>query len=194
MQSSRETDSGARHSPQADAQAERGASAREPAERGDTGGEPGGSDPSRTELTDELARIEDRYKRALADLDNYRKRATRESDRRVTEARQSALDDWLQVVDSVERAIQLEREGPCYEGLRAVLAQIDSVLDRQGAQRIGAPGDRFDPQRHEAVAVRATGDLPDRTIVEVQRSGFAQGDRVIRPAQVVVARAPEHAH
>jgi molecular chaperone GrpE len=194
MQSSRETDSSERHPPQADGQAEPGASAQEPPELGNAGGEPAGGGPSRAELTGELARIEDRYKRALADLDNYRKRATREVDRRVTEARESALDDWLQVVDSVERAIQLERDGPCYEGLRAVLAQIDSVLERQGAQRIGAPGDRFDPQRHEAVAVRATGDLPDRTIVEVQRSGFAQGDRVIRPAQVVVARAPEHAH
>jgi len=190
MQSSRETDGGERHSPQA-GQAERGASAQELPERGSAGAEPG--DGGRAELMDELARVEDRYKRALADLDNYRKRATREVDRRVTEAKQSALDDWLQVVDSVERAIQLEREGPCYEGLRAVLAQIDSVLDRQGAQRIGAPGDQFDPARHEAVAVRATGDLPDRTIVEVQRSGFAQGDRVIRPAQVVVARAPEPA-
>jgi molecular chaperone GrpE len=167
MQSSHETDSDAPHEP---------------------------ADANRAELTDELARVEDRYKRTLADLENYRKRATREVDRRVTEAKESALDDWLQVVDSVERAIALEREGPCYEGLRAVLAQIDSVLDRQGAQRIGAPGDQFDPQRHEAVAVRATADLPDRTIVEVQRSGFAQGDHVIRPAQVVVARAPERAH
>jgi molecular chaperone GrpE len=191
MQSSRETDSGEWQSPPAAGHSERGASEREPPQRGNADGVPG--EASRAELTDELARVEDRYKRALADLDNYRKRATREVDRRVTEAKESALDDWLQVVDSVERAIQLEREGPCYEGLRAVLAQIDSVLDRQGAQRIGAPGDRFDPQRHEAVAVRATGDLPDRTIVEVQRSGFAQGDRVIRPAQVVVARAPEHA-
>jgi molecular chaperone GrpE len=194
MQSSRETDGGERRSPQAGqaGQAERGTSAQEPPERGSAGGEPG--DAGRAELIDELARVEDRYKRALADLENYRKRTTREVDRRVTEAEESALDDWLQVVDSVERAIQLEREGPCYEGLRAVLAQIDSVLDRQGAQRIGAPGDQFDPERHEAVAVRATGDLPDRTIVEVQRSGFARGDRVIRPAQVVVARAPEHAH
>jgi molecular chaperone GrpE len=190
MQSSRETDSGERHSPPAAGHSEPGASER--AQRGDADGVPG--EASRAELIDELARVEDRYKRALADLDNYRKRATREVDRRVTEAKESALDDWLQVVDSVERAIQLEREGPCYEGLRAVLAQIDSVLDRQGAQRIGAPGDQFDPERHEAVAVRATDDLPDRTIVEVQRSGFAQGDRVIRPAQVVVARAPEHAH
>jgi molecular chaperone GrpE len=194
MQSSRETDSGERHSAQAAGQAGRGAPAQEPPQRGSAGGDPAAGEVSRAELTDELARLEDRYKRALADLDNYRKRATREVDRRVTEARESALDDWLQVVDSVERAIGLEREGPCYEGLRAVLAQIDSVLDRQGAQRIGAPGDQFDPERHEAVAVRATDDLPDRTIVEVQRSGFAQGDRVIRPAQVVVARAPEHAH
>jgi molecular chaperone GrpE len=193
MQSSRETDSGERHSPQSGGQAERGAAAPESPDPGDGGQQPAGG-ASKAELSDELARVEDRYKRALADLDNYRKRTTREVDRRVTEARESALDDWLQVVDSVERAIQLEREGPCYEGLRAVLAQIDSVLDRQGAQRIGAPGDQFDPERHEAVAVRAAGDLPDRTIVEVQRSGFAQGDRVIRPAQVVVARAPEHAH
>jgi molecular chaperone GrpE len=149
---------------------------------------------SSVDLGEELARIEDRYKRALADLDNYRKRAAREVDRRVAEARESALNDWLQVVDSVERAIQLEPEGPCYEGLRAVLQQIDAVLDRQGAERIGTPGDQFDPERHEAVAVRASGDVPDRTIVEVQRSGFAHGDRVVRPAQVVVARAPEHAH
>ncbi|MCW3028171.1 MAG: GrpE protein [Solirubrobacterales bacterium] len=160
---------------------------------------PGGEAPrdgesTPADLSEELARVEDRYKRALADLDNYRKRATREVDRRVAEARESALEDWLQVLDSVERAIQMEPEGPCYEGLRAVLQQIDAVLDRQGAQRIGALGEQFDPERHEAVAVRASGDVPDRTIVEVQRSGVARGDRVIRPAQVVVARAPEHAH
>jgi molecular chaperone GrpE len=191
MQSSRETDGGESQPPQGAGQVERGASGREPPQRGNADAEPAAAS---AELADELARIEDRYKRALADLDNYRKRATREVDRRVAEAKESVLEDWLQVVDSVERAIQLEQDGPCYEGLQAVLAQIDSVLARQGAQRIGAPGDQFDPERHEAVAVRAAGDLPDRTIVEVQRSGFAQGDRVIRPAQVVVARAPEHAH
>jgi molecular chaperone GrpE len=157
-------------------------------------GDGGDNGPERSELSDELARIEDRYRRALADLDNYRKRATREVDRRVAEATESVLRDWLQVLDSVERAMRMEPDGPCYDGLRAILQQIDSVLDRQGAQRIGTLGDQFDPERHEAVAVRASGDVPDRTILEVQRSGFARGDRVIRPAQVVVARAPEHAH
>jgi molecular chaperone GrpE len=145
------------------------------------------------ELTAELARLEDRYKRALADLDNYRKRSAREIERRVTEARESALRDWLHAVDSVERAVRMEPEGPCAEGLRAVLEQMEYVLARQGAVRIGEAGDRFDPERHEAIAVQASAELPDRTIVAVERSGFALGDRVIRPAQVVVARAPEPA-
>jgi molecular chaperone GrpE len=145
------------------------------------------------ELTGELARLEDRYKRALADLDNYRKRSAREIERRVAEARESALRDWLDAVDSVERAVRMEPDGPCAEGLRAVLEQMESVLARQGAVRIGDAGERFDPERHEAIAVQARPELPDRTIVAVERSGFALGDRVVRPAQVVVARAPEHA-
>jgi molecular chaperone GrpE len=144
------------------------------------------------ELTAELERIEDRYKRALADLDNYRKRAAREIETRVAAARESVIGDWLEVVDSVERALQMESDGPCREGLQSVLAQIDTVLTRQGAQRIGAVGEPFDPTRHEAIAVQDTADAPDHTILAVERSGFALGDRVIRPAQVVVARTPGH--
>jgi molecular chaperone GrpE len=140
----------------------------------------------------ELALIEDRYRRALADLDNYRKRSARELERRVQEAKDSVLRDWFDVVDSVERAIQMEADGACREGLEAVLAQIDTVLQRHGLQRIGSPGDRFDPDRHEAVAARAAAGVPDQTVVEVHRSGFARGEHVIRPAQAVVARAGEH--
>ncbi len=145
------------------------------------------------DLAAELARTEDRYKRALADLDNYRKRSRRELERRTAEVTESLLMDWLEAVDSVERAIQMERDGPCRDGLRAVMGQMDSVLQRQGAQRIGEPGEPFDPERHDAIAVRASDDATDQTVLEVQRSGFTLGARVVRPAQVVVARAPEHA-
>jgi molecular chaperone GrpE len=75
-----------------------------------------------------------------------------------------------------------------------VLEQMETVLARQGAVRIGAAGDRFDPERHEAIAVQPSAEVPDRTILSVERSGYALGDRVIRPAQVVVARTPEHVH
>jgi molecular chaperone GrpE len=143
------------------------------------------------ELAAQLARSEERYKRALADLDNYRKRANREVERRATEIRDALLRDWLEVLDSVERALRMHPEGSLSEGLRAVLDQIEAVLARHGVTRIGAAGERFDPERHEAVDVRASDELEDRTIIEVARSGFAVDGRVLRPAQVVVSRRPE---
>ena len=90
-----------------------------------------------------------------------------------------------------------EQEQELTPGLADIARQlIDSMValaSGQGAHRIGAAGDDFDPERHEAIAVQPSADVPDRTILAVERSGFALGDRVIRPAQVVVARTPEHA-
>ncbi|HTX01877.1 MAG TPA: nucleotide exchange factor GrpE [Acidimicrobiales bacterium] len=147
--------------------------------------------PDNVELAAELERIEDRYKRALADLDNYRKRAAREIQAGVVAAQEAIIRDWLNVVDSLERAMQMEANGPCRDGLAAVLEQANSVLAGEGVHRIGAPGERFDPERHEAIAVQDSAEAPDQTILAVERSGFALGDRVIRPAQVVVARSPQ---
>jgi molecular chaperone GrpE len=70
-----------------------------------------------------------------------------------------------------------------------VLEQMESILARQGVSRTGETGERFDPERHEAIGVREDGDVPDRSVVDVARSGYALGDRVLRPAQVVVSRA-----
>jgi molecular chaperone GrpE len=142
------------------------------------------------DLNAELAQMEDRFKRAAADLENYRKRAARELERLVGERGDAMLRDWLEVVDGLDRALQQKPENPLYEGLRAVLDQAESVLDRQGVRRLGAAGEPFDPSRHEAVEVRETGDAAANSIVEVRRSGFARGDRILRPAEVVVARAP----
>ena len=139
----------------------------------------------------ELARMEDRFKRAAADLDNYRKRAAREIERVVAERSDGVLLEWLEVVDGLDRALAQKPDGPLYEGLRAVLDQIETILERQGVRRIGAPGEPFDPSRHEAVEVRETDDAADHAVAEVLRSGFARGDRILRPAQVVVARAPQ---
>ncbi|MEN3282508.1 MAG: molecular chaperone GrpE [Solirubrobacteraceae bacterium] len=148
--------------------------------------------PADEDLSAELARIEERYKRALADLDNYRKRAGREVERRVDEAGDALLRDWFDVVDSLERALRAHPDGPLADGLRAVLEQIEAILARRGVARIGAVGEPFDPERHEAIDVRPTDEVEDRTVVEVARSGFAVRDRVLRPAQVVVSRRPDH--
>ncbi len=164
----------------------------------DPGAEAAGQEPPPAEpppqepgLAQQLADTEDRFKRALADLDNYRKRSGREIERRLQEDRERGLRDWLEAVDSVERALAMQPENPLFEGLRAVLEQMEAILDRQGVRRIGAAGEPFDPERMEAVGVRPADGVPDRTVLDVARSGYAIGDRVLRPAQVVVARTPE---
>ena len=152
----------------------------------------GGSGPAVEEAgaEAELARVEDLHKRALADLDNYRKRSAQEIERRVGERSERVIRDWLEAVDSVERAMR--QQGPTNEiaaGLRQVMEQMEAILEREGVRRIGEVGERFDPELHEAVAVHDTDEIPDRSIVEVARSGYAIGDRVLRPAQVVVSRS-----
>jgi molecular chaperone GrpE len=143
------------------------------------------------DLEQRNADLEDRYKRALADLDNYRKRSARDLERRVQENAEAQARQWLEAIDSVERALRMEGvdpENPLALGLRHVLEQMESILERQGVRRVGEAGERFDPERHEAVAIRETDEVSDQTVVEVARSGWAAGDRVLRPAQVVVAR------
>jgi molecular chaperone GrpE len=143
------------------------------------------------DLEQRNADLEDRYKRALADLDNYRKRSAREIERRVLESTEVQARQWLEAIDSVERALRtdgVDPENPLALGLRHVLEQMESILERQGIRRVGEAGERFDPERHEAVGIRATDDVPDQTVVEVARSGWASEERVLRPAQVIVSR------
>jgi len=148
-------------------------------------------EPSQAEHEAEIARLEDRYKRALADLDNYRKRSAREVERRVEEARDALLREWLEAVDTVERAARMDPDGPLGQGMRALLDQIEALLARRGVQRIGEAGEPFDPERHDAVEVRMTTDAPENTVVDVIRAGYAIDGRVLRPAQVAVARRPQ---
>ncbi|MGZ6675275.1 MAG: nucleotide exchange factor GrpE, partial [Solirubrobacteraceae bacterium] len=107
--------------------------------------------PDVATLSDELARSEERYKRALADLDNYRKRTARDLERHRIEIRDELSRDWLEVIDSVERALLASPED---EGLQAILEQMEGVLARTGVRRIGAVGERFDPELHDAISVR----------------------------------------
>jgi molecular chaperone GrpE len=140
--------------------------------------------PSVAELAARNAELEDRNLRARADLDNYRKRVARELERRAGEQRDVMLLDWLEALDSVERALRMT---PDAEGLKAVLQQMEAILARYGVERAGAAGESFDPERHEAIGV-SDGEGAEPRIAEVARSGFNISDRVLRPAQVIVTR------
>jgi molecular chaperone GrpE len=148
---------------------------------------PAAGDGERADLPAELAAAEERYLRARSDLDNYRKRADRELERRVQEQTDRILREWLEVADTVERALAWENGiAPDQAGLRAVREQIEAVLAREGVRPVGDAGERFDPERHEAVGVVVPSDREPGTIAEVVRTGYSTDDRLLRPAQVVV--------
>jgi molecular chaperone GrpE len=140
--------------------------------------EPAGAEAESEELVERLASAEDRYRRALADLDNLRKRTAREIERRVEESRESLLGEWLEALDSVERALSMTPEGPVQEGLRSVLDQMDAILTRQGVHRIGRPGEPFDPTHHDAGrSTRSPRAKPERTTSTTVRSGTSSLSR-----------------
>jgi molecular chaperone GrpE len=137
-----------------------------------------------------IAELEDQRLRALADLDNMRKRCARQVSEAREQARTEVARRWLPVVDNLDRALAHGESGPSpiLEGVRAVRDQAVSVLAALGFPRREDLGAQFDPARHEAVAARPDPDAPDGSVVEVIAPGYGDGAGQLRPAQVVVAR------
>ena len=140
-----------------------------------------------------LAGLEDRWRRAVADLDNLRKRYARELERERAAERARVAAQFLPVLDNLDRALAHAGGDPgtIVEGVRAVREEALAALTRLGFPRYEEVGVPFDPNRHEAISVEETDAAPDRTVLDVARSGYARDDRVLRPAQVIVARAPQ---
>ena len=135
------------------------------------------------------AELEDRWRRALADLDNLRKRYARELDRERSAERAMVAASWLPVLDNLERALEhagREADG-LMEGLRSVRDQAVAVLAGLGYPRHAEVGVAFDPSRHEAVSVVDEADAAPGTVVQVVRPGYGDGERQLRPAAVAVA-------
>jgi molecular chaperone GrpE len=141
----------------------------------------------------ELARIEDRWRRAVADLDNLRKRYARELDRERNTERSRVAAAWVPIVDDLERALAHDggQSNAVIEGVRTILDQAVKVLDQLGFPRDDQTGVPFDPQRHEVVGVINVPDTAPGTVVEVLRPGYGEGSNQLRPAAVVVSRREE---
>lgn len=142
------------------------------------------------ELRDQVAQAQDQRLRALADVENIRKRCANQVGRAQTETTARVAAQWLPVVDNLERAVahSAAEPGAIAEGVRAVLDQALRVLAGLGFPRRDDVGEPFDPARHEAVAARADAAAADGTVLDVTRPGYGEGDHLLRPAQVVVAR------
>ncbi len=142
----------------------------------------------------ESQRLKDSWMRAVADLDNYRKRARREVDDAHRSGREDLLRTLLPVFDNLERAMHSAQRASdvkaVAEGLAMVLRQFGEALGRVGIQKVTTVGEVFDPTVHEAIQQIETADHPAGTVVAEVQPGYAQGDRLVRAAMVIVARPP----
>lgn len=149
--------------------------------------------PDIAALEAELAAARDGLLRALADAENTRRRA----ERQAADARIYAIDrfaaDLLPVADTLQRALAAAPRDGADEALRNLITGLElterAMLDafaRHGLRRVGAKGDAFDPNLHQAVA-QAPSDAPAGTILEVMQPGYVLADRTLRAAMVLVS-------
>ena len=135
----------------------------------------------------------DQYLRAVAELDNIRKRAARDVESANRYGLEKFAGELIPVKDSLELAIQ-NRAGAdpktLVEGSEATLRLLAKAFEKLGINELDPVGERFDPQRHEAVMAQESRTAEPDSVLQVVQRGYELNGRVLRPARVIVARAP----
>ncbi len=145
---------------------------------------------------DELATVtaeRDQYldlaQRVQADFENYRKRAAREQERLVAHAHERLVRELLPILDDLERALEAaerHEEAQLVEGVKLVEQSLRNALRKEGLVEIETDG-AFDPHVHEALLTQPSDDAEPGSVLEVVQRGYRVGDKVVRPARVIVA-------
>jgi molecular chaperone GrpE len=137
------------------------------------------------------AAVDDRLLRLAADFENYKKRVARERQEYVALANERLLAELLPIVDDLERALnaaEQHEEAQLEEGVRLVHRSLAGLLERHGVTPIETDG-KFDPHVHEALLSQPS-EAEEGSVIDVVQKGYKLGDRVVRPARVVVAASP----
>ena len=135
----------------------------------------------------------DQIMRLRAEIENNRKRAERDIENAHKYATRSLLENLLPIVDSMEMGqAAAEAENATLESIREGLSltmnMFVQVLEKHGLEQINPLGEKFDPEKHQAISMTESADAESNTVVEVMQKGFLLNDRLVRPAMVVVAK------
>lgn len=151
-----------------------------------------GSTDKVKQMEEEIVALRERSLRALADLENYRRRSEKERDELMRYAGFEMLREFLDVVDNLERALGSQGSlEDLTQGVQMIHRQLLDVLRRFGVERVESKGEAFDPAVHEAVAKVEDSTVKEATVIDEMQSGFVMHDRLLRPAIVRVAMPTE---
>jgi molecular chaperone GrpE len=154
------------------------------------------------QLAAENAALQDQLLRKAAEFENFRKRMFREREEGVRYANAMLLGDIIPIIDDFERALQSATDSrefaSFHSGVEMIERQLVSVLERNWglkrfSPRSGPDGERFDPEKHEAIAVEDTAAAGEPVVLENYQKGYYLHDRILRPAKVKVSRPAQNA-
>jgi molecular chaperone GrpE len=136
-----------------------------------------------------------RFLRATADMENYKKRAAREREEATKFANESLMKRLVPVLDNFDMALAAAgtpgaNAQSLQTGVAMIHQQLRSALTESGLEEVDAAGKPFDPNWHEAVSQQETDDLPEGQVVQQLRKGYKLRDRLVRPATVIVSKKP----
>lgn len=146
-------------------------------------------EPAAEEAEQPASAPDDAYLRLAADFDNYRKRVAREHTELTKRANERLLNELLPVLDDLERALEAaaeHQEAKLEEGVKLVHQSLSALLTRHGLTEIEAEG-AFDPHVHEALLTQPGEGAEEGSVLQVLQKGYRLGERVLRPARVIVA-------
>jgi molecular chaperone GrpE len=143
----------------------------------------------------EAAANSDKFVRATADLENFRRRTVREKDELRAVATGRVLEDIFPVLDNLALALIAAKQSGAdvkalVGGVEMVLAQLKSALASHGLKEISPLGQPFDPHQHEAISHAPSADVKEEHVVTVVRTGYSLNGRLLRPASVIVSSGP----
>ena len=167
-----------------------------PADEPDAAGATAPAEDALVTAKAEAAANYDKFMRAAADLENFRRRAVREKDEMRQLATGRVLEDLLPALDNLALGLAAARQ-PKAEfksligGLEMVLTQLRSALANHGLKEINPLGQAFDPHQHEAISHAPSVEVKEEHVMTVVRPGYSLNGRLLRPAAVVVSSGPE---
>ena len=135
----------------------------------------------------DLAAMNDKYLRMIAEYDNYRKRSAKEKESSYADAYGDAISAILPVIDNLERALMFSDGEALTEGVKMTLKQFEDTMSRLGVNAYGERGDEFDPMIHNAIMQVEDAELGENKIAEVLQKGYSKGTKIIRHAMVKVS-------
>lgn len=135
----------------------------------------------------ELAELNDKYMRMIAEYDNFRRRTAKEKEGIYTDAYFEAVGGILPIIDNVERAASFGESDKVSEGISLILKSFNDLLTKLSITAFGEEGDKFDPNIHNAVVHVEDDSLEENVVVQVFQKGYRKDDRILRHAMVKVA-------